>query len=323
MIVKIHNQLGNQMFMYASIKSICKETGNQFQFFMDDTILSNSNDSKYGNTIDKVFDLEPSEKTDYIPSEFLYFKEKTRNRRVNYLPGIKKFRNGTVVEGLFQSSKYFESKKIQVKNWFEFNKELKYKTIEKLKEVKQKYGEDFNLCFVHFRQGNDYKKFGYAIDLKYYRESLRVIKDTYKNKIIFVVFYDVKDKKIDNLFKGYHHEYLHGSLVEDLCCMTLCDAGIISNSTFSWWGAYLQNSAEIIIRPSDFFAFGTSISPEDIFPSDWISIKAERRLQTKIFGYLIEKTSNARLFFKRNYSKQYFLLRRLVSKILGLKFNKI
>jgi len=59
--------------------------------------------------------------------------------------------------------------------------------------------------------------------------------------------------------------------------MTLCDHNIVANSSFSWWGAYLNNSSEkIVVCPEDY------IGPSDkkgqfinknYYPKDWIALK--------------------------------------------------
>jgi hypothetical protein len=63
---------------------------------------------------------------------------------------------------------------------------------------------------------------------------------------------------------------------EQMLCMSLCKNNIIANSTFSWWGAFLNNNKiKNIIYPSTWFGPGISIPPEsllDLFPSNWLKI---------------------------------------------------
>ena len=57
----------------------------------------------------------------------------------------------------------------------------------------------------------------------------------------------------------------------DLSIMSKCDHNIISNSSYSWWGAYLnKNKNKKIIAPSNWFTSITSL--EDLYPKDWITI---------------------------------------------------
>ena len=55
--------------------------------------------------------------------------------------------------------------------------------------------------------------------------------------------------------------------------ISLCQNNIISNSTFSWWGAYFnENKEKIICYPSLWFRPDINNSTEDLFPEYWIKI---------------------------------------------------
>ena len=59
----------------------------------------------------------------------------------------------------------------------------------------------------------------------------------------------------------------------DLCLMSLCSGGIIANSSFSWWGAWLQKDRGKIIAPDPKKWFGTAMThldTSDIVPERWV-----------------------------------------------------
>ena len=70
--------------------------------------------------------------------------------------------------------------------------------------------------------------------------------------------------------------YKEGPLVPyyDLCLMTLCDGAIISNSSFSWWGAWLQNNNRHIISPSKYKWAGrmNNSNFSDVVANNWIEV---------------------------------------------------
>jgi len=60
---------------------------------------------------------------------------------------------------------------------------------------------------------------------------------------------------------------------EDMRLMSNCKHNIIANSSFSWWGAWLNNNKEkIVIAPKKWFNDGR-INQDDVIPSEWIKLE--------------------------------------------------
>jgi len=108
---------------------------------------------------------------------------------------------------------------------------------------------------IHFR-GNEYLRghIGVPWDYDYYQRAVNFFKEKFNN-VIFLIFSDEKES-IDFSFlnnsqyiqMGHKYDYI------DLWCQTLCKHNIISHSTFSFWGAYLNNNPDaIVIYNKNFF----------------------------------------------------------------------
>ena len=124
---------------------------------------------------------------------------------------------------------------------------------------------------IHVRRGDYVKHPNHhpVQTIEYYNKSVEMVgKDT-----TIVVFSDdiewcKKNFNIDNIIyiedeKDYIELYL----------MSLCDNNIISNSSFSWWGAWLNtNENKKVIAPNKWFGSAINENTNDIIPKGWIKI---------------------------------------------------
>ncbi len=165
-------------------------------------------------------------------------------------------------EGWFQSEKYFESKEA-VKNLFEF--ETGFREL-----VKAKYRKLFEkeTIAISIRRGDFVGNENYEyIPAKYYIGAL--LKFDYKdcNLVFFsddISYCRTHFECLDNAY------FVDADAIEQLCLMTLCENHIISQSTFSWWGAYLSESKRVI-RPAYNFTekYKRINDDKDYYPKEW------------------------------------------------------
>ena len=159
--------------------------------------------------------------------------------------------------GYFQCSKHFNDYKKELINLFV------------LPELKSNPKE--NSIFLHIRRG-DYVQIkihgGYDYNI-YYRGALDLISKKYNNLNIYVFSNDIDWCKNWTLLKNYNQHQFHFielNELETLKFMTLCDkGGICANSSFSWWGAYLNDfQNKTVIFPEQWFFE----KPESDFPNE-------------------------------------------------------
>lgn len=171
--------------------------------------------------------------------------------------------------GYFQSSKNFRNFVNEIKNLFQ-------PTDEFIHKIKNLYPFVFgkNSISIHVRRG-DYTTVSDVlpvIDKSYIDKSLSLIKD--KGPIF--IFSNDKDWVIKNL--NYPNSIVVDGLedYEDLWMMSLCNHNIMSNSSFSWWGSYLnKNIDKQVYVPSIWFGPRGEKKYQDIYETNWIKINVK------------------------------------------------
>jgi hypothetical protein len=194
--------------------------------------------------------------------------------------------------GYFQSDKYFADVRDEIYE--------KLQLLEQQRHIRAMFAEsswfscEAVTVAMHFRIG-DYKHIQEAhpiLSLEYYRRALQhVIQHVHVNsaheKINILIF----NQACDNAVILDHMQQLRAvpefaqrcrfhkvpDMFDDwkqMMLMSVCDYNIIANSTFSWWGAYLnQNPGKIVCYPSTWF--GPALQnhdTRDLFPADWVKI---------------------------------------------------
>ena len=172
-----------------------------------------------------------------------------------------------IFEGYFQCAQYYDSVREQLLKEFipQENISEKNKTIlEKIKST--------NSISLHVRRG-DYLKLKHIhgiCDLDYYQRAIEFITSKIKNPHFFLFSDDIPwvEKNLKINFPYTVVDVNHGKdSAWDMWLMKNCQHNIIANSSFSWWGAWLnENPNKIIIAPKKWFADGTVT---EIIPQDW------------------------------------------------------
>lgn len=247
--------LGNILFSFATAYSISLKNNLNFKLYYNHQGYLHTDPNKYKNNLFKNFS-----NIDCI-SDFEIIYE----QQFNFYPiEIPKNKN-IFLHGYFQSEKNFIDIRENLLNHFKPSEEFYNLIYSNYKNILDK-----ECVSVHVRRGNykDLSHYHNLLDADYYYEALK----QFKNFKIFVFSDDIEYCK--NIFSNYDCIYIQNNFdLYDLYLMSLCNHNIIANSTFSWWGAWLnQNKNKKIIAPSVWFGPEANCNSKDIIPNNWIKI---------------------------------------------------
>ncbi len=266
--------LGNQMFQYAFAKSIALEKKDEL--ILDTTFLETRlpvKDFTIRNYELDLFDVKDKQTRFYqnalLNSRFGYLSEKILNRfNKEYISeGLNPYLydesiasralnyNNPVLEGYFNNYKYFQKHSKDIMNMFNTDKlyDSKHDEIENM--IKNS-----NSVSINIRRGDylnsKHKDVFVNLQKDYYDQAIKQIRDKVQNPKFFVFSYDdpewIKNELAfskEELFI-VNKEYVGDRFKTYLRLISLCKHNIISNSTFAFWGAYLnKNKDKIVLSP--------------------------------------------------------------------------
>lgn len=251
---RLQGGLGNYMFQIATAYSLAINNNDKLMIDEQKSVVVHKGISNYKNNIFR--NLEFGNICFSNPYQEPYFHYK----QINYQPNI-------LLSGYFQSEKYFIKNRNEILNLF---------SIDELGEkvIKEKY-KDFNFensCSLHVRRG-DYLKYPEihpTCDLKYYQNCI----DNVESKNILIFSDDLNWCKKNLYFENKNLVFIKDNTdYIDLWLMSLCKNNIIANSTFSWWGAWLnKNENKKVFTPKVWFGPNANHNTEDLIPERWEKI---------------------------------------------------
>tara|TARA_R110000824_G_scaffold56198_5_gene154047 strand:- start:207 stop:986 length:780 start_codon:yes stop_codon:yes gene_type:complete len=257
-ISKMVGGLGNQMFQYAYAKNL--SLVNNTDFYLDTSFYDNQIGvtprtftlNKFPNVSLNLSLPTSMPPLTTIKDNFLY--------NPNEIP-----KNNSFLDGYWQSEKYFKKSKNTIIKDFSPNTTTIKTLITKYPQITN------NTISLHIRRTDYLNSNGYhpVQTIDYYENAIDILGE-YDN--IFIFSDDVEWCKNNLSFDSM--VFVEGnSDVEDLWLMSLCKNHIIVNSSFSWWGAYLNTSKnKKVIAPSNWFGLGVNIDTNDIVPDEWCRI---------------------------------------------------
>ena len=181
------------------------------------------------------------------------------------------------VDGFFQTYQIAQDMEERLRSEFQFRYPASGKNIELLLKIRAAE----NSVSLHIRHG-DYQVAHdgkLILSIQYQAQAMHLLRKKVGNPVFFVFSDDIALAR-EILPKGYntvfvdHNDESMGH--EDLRLMSACRHHVVANSTFSWWGAWLDpNPAKLVCAPGSWQNRADDLPDPDIVPKDWLRIPTE------------------------------------------------
>lgn len=280
-IVQLKGGIGNQLFQYALGKRIAMMQ--REQLFLDLSKFTKNSDRSYRlSKLQISASIAPTHlQHGYItkaanknlpvwsllfPSNRISIIEETT---CNFEPSVLHIRGNCYLNGYWQSEKYFKPISQTIRAEF-----IPLQLSEGAKLVAERICDTRNAVSVHVRRG-DYvthptaRTVHGALPKAYYLKAVRRIEEEVKDPTYYIFSDDIAWCN-NNLHLGPYTQVIStGQEYEDLYLMSMCRHHIIANSSFSWWGAWLNaKKGKKVIAPMRWFDH-YQYTDRDVVPDEW------------------------------------------------------
>lgn len=283
-VVRLKGGLGNQMFQIALGKKL-EYLGKKVLFDINqiESRIDEHNITKSYEVFDIDLDVASSKDINSLIDlgtnlhdkirRKIFGRKKTHYIETNFGDEDKKVYgfNDAYLDGYWQSYKYFSDCSSKVMDLFKF---------KPLTDDKNKYYEDKifsceNPVSIHFRLGDyctkeNVKYFGNICTEEYYSKCINFLQNKYNNITFFVFSNDMKyaERFLDK--KNYCVVDCNDekNAWKDMYLMSICKSNIVANSSFSWWGAWLnKNNNKFVLAPKKWI---NGRDMKNICPDGWV-----------------------------------------------------
>jgi len=259
---------GSQMLEYASMLGISEKT-NTTPFIIKESMTMGK-----GYSLVDAFNHQPLvyslDDLKNIPFEKLNVNPKEEN--IDYSLFKLDSSKNYIYYDVIGSFKYFNEIKHKILNLYKFKEEIVNFCQNYIKNIRSK---NEILVSIHFRRGDYLTESSLNLSLEYYKHAVSHMETLYPNKNIKYLIFSNDLQWVKENFNTKNNVYVENlNRFQDMCLMTLCNSNIIANSTFSWWGAYLNSTPnKKVICPSNYVNDARfNYINKNYYPTEWISI---------------------------------------------------
>lgn len=288
-VSSINGGLGNQMFQYAFGRALSLSMGTELSVGIDRQYKYSLHN---GYELNRIFNMLSGKASELDYRSVLGWRGNKKIRQglvrrrfawirgshivvephYHYWEGAFDLPKDCYVVGYWQSEKYFHDYQDVIRKDFTFYLPLSAQN----REIKEQI-DSCDAISLHIRRGdyiNNQKTFNThgVCSIDYYVKAIDFIANQCVNPKLFIFSDDMAWVK-DNLKLEIPCQFLeHNSGAEsynDMRLMSVCKHHIIANSSFSWWGAWLNSSEEkLVVAPERWFNV-SQFDTRDLIPEDW------------------------------------------------------
>jgi len=289
-IVKISGGLGNQLFQYGfgqylanelktsvlydiqtnlSIKDFTPRTLGLLNFKLELNIASKNDIRKIKFFTKGIFDRIERKLVKTIP--FInkkYIIESTTTKTKS----VFEIKDNCYYDGYWQQFKYLELNESLLKKQIHLNNSFEIENSAIINEIRNSHSVS-----IHIRRG-DYvsikknTKIFQKCSKQYYENAIQYFEKRNYKPVFYIFSDDIVWAK--NNFKGDKFKFITGNQpAEDMFLMSLCNHNITANSTFSWWGGWLNSNLDkTVITPKSWYVGELNTIIDVLIPKQWIQI---------------------------------------------------
>ncbi len=304
LIIRMSNNLGNQMFMYASSLSFSRQM--QRDLLIDNEssyVLKKNLHTWYSLDFFNISsDIAPKshkfigtigyirrkllKKLDFLKSKKTFYLENKKNDKTTFHDDSflnKNYSDNLYIEGYYESEKYFLKYKDDIRKEFAFKNKDKYIDHPLYNQIKNSNSVCVCLRQNRFSEGkskismkdNEMSKVFSNEQSNYIKYSINKFKQKMPNAKFFLWSNDYKE--LSKYLPLNELNIVSTNKIDlDLFLMTQAKHYIVIPSSFNWWGCWLsENKEKIVFRPSNNIFTHYKINNIDFWPENWLEINLD------------------------------------------------
>ncbi len=282
-VVKLLGGLGNQLFQYAFARYLAD--ANNTEVYLEDSFYATQSLRKVELNYFNVKTASLSNYQKFVLKRYLslrwFFLKKisrykiTKEESFQFHEPFKKRKGDLYLIGYWQSEKYFIEIADMIREEIAMKDPMDTFNMQTLSYITSHTSVSIHVRRTDYLTNTTANSVHGICDIPYYDKAIEIIKNKINNPH-FIIFSDDpqwcrENIKTDSPMIFIDHNTQDQNYI-DIILMSKCKHHIIANSSFSWWGAWLNAStSKIVIAPQKWFVDPKRYS-EDIIPYSWIKI---------------------------------------------------